>query len=249
MRAFLTPKWIVSHVFVAVMVVVMASLGFWQLNRLDERKDRNVEVRAALDSDPVPIENLLGTNPPDQTPVLVAGEYLDQMSFFVANRTFQTQAGVWLATPMRLADGRVVIVSRGWVPRLWATGDDQRMIDTPTGTLEVLGRIQASIDDGRIGGGAISKYPEVSRIDLPQVEELLGIDLVDSWVQLVQQAPPLGDLPIPVPRPGLDEGPHLSYAFQWFFFSVGTIVAYFLIIRRQIREPIGVDEQQENAEY
>ncbi|NIR40461.1 MAG: SURF1 family protein, partial [Actinobacteria bacterium] len=46
---------------------------------------------------------------------------------------------------------------------------------------------------------------------------------------------PAGELPIPVPPASLDEGPHLSYAFQWFFFSVGTVVAYGLILRRQLR--------------
>lgn len=239
MRRFLTPAWLVSHVFVLTMVVVMTSLGFWQLERLDERKARNVEVGAAMEAEPVAIEDLLDTDPAEHSAVLVGGEYLDEHSFLVANRTFESQAGFWLATPMRLDDGRVVVVSRGWVPRLWAAGSDQRVIDTPEGRIEVLGRVQASVDDGRIGERTNSTLPQVSRIDVPVVEELLGIAVEDSWVQLAVQAPPLGDLPIPVPRPSLDEGPHLSYAFQWFFFSAGTVVAYALILRSRRREPAG----------
>jgi cytochrome oxidase assembly protein ShyY1 len=218
------------------MVVLMVNLGFWQLNRLDERKDRNVEVRAAMEADAEPIEALLGTDPPDHTATIAAGEYLENESFLVANRSFDGQAGLWLATPMRLEDGRVIVVSRGWVPRLWASGSDPRVIDTPTGRIEVLGRIQASVPDGRIGGGSTYDLPDISRIDLAKVEEMLGLDLEDSWVQLERQAPPLGDLPIPVPRPSLDEGPHLSYAFQWFFFSLGTVVVYALILRKRRRE-------------
>lgn len=236
MRRFLTPKWIISHVFVLAMTVFMVFLGFWQLARLDERKELNVEVRAAIEAPAVPVEDLLDADPTDHTTVLVAGEYLDEHSFFVANRTFESQAGLWLATPMRLADGRLVIVSRGWVPRLWAAGSDEREIDTPSGSLEVLGRIRASVDGGRIGGGSTSTLPEISRLDLLQVETMLGLDLESSWVQMIEQAPPLGALPIPVPAPGLDEGPHLSYAFQWFFFSVGTVVAYALILRKRTRE-------------
>ncbi len=239
MRRFSTPKWLLSHAFVLAMVVLMVALGFWQLDRLDERKARNVEVRAAMEADPVPIEELLGTEPPEHASVIVGGEYLDEFSFFVANRTFESQAGLWLATPIRLDDGRIVVVGRGWVPRTWAAGTDTRVIDTPSGRIELLGRVQASVDGGRIGRGATSTLPEVSRIDLPVVEELLGIDVEDSWVQLAVQAPPLGDLPIPVPRPSLDEGPHLSYAFQWFFFSFGTVVVYGLILRSRLREPAG----------
>jgi len=76
MRPFLTPKWILSHIFVAFMIVFMAYLGFWQLNRLEERKDVNAEVRAATEAEPAPIEALLETDPADHTAVLVAGEYI-----------------------------------------------------------------------------------------------------------------------------------------------------------------------------
>ena len=236
MRPFLTPKWLVSHVFVLSMIVLMVGLGFWQLSRLDERKDRNVEVRAAMEAEPVPVESLLGTDPLDHTQVIVAGEYLFEHSFLVANRTFDSQAGFWLVTPMRLADGRVVVVSRGWVPRSWASGRDVREIDMTSGTLEVLGRVRASVGGGRIGGGSAMIHPEISRLDLGRVEELIGIDVEDLWVQLAQQAPPLGELPIPVPSPSLDEGPHFAYAMQWFFFSFGTVVAYVLILRNRRRE-------------
>lgn len=236
MRPFLTPKWIISHLFVLGMIVLMVGLGFWQLRRLDERRALNADVRAATQAEPVAVEDLLDADPLDHTAVLVAGEYLDEYSFFVANRTFESQAGSWLATPMRLGDGRIVIVSRGWVPRLWVTGDDSRVIDTPSGSLEVLGRILKSVGGGRIGGASTEILPAVSRMDIPKVEEMLGLDVEDSWVQLERQAPPLGDLPVPVPRPSLDEGPHLSYAFQWFFFSAGTVVAYALILRKRRRE-------------
>jgi surfeit locus 1 family protein len=236
MRLFLTPKWLLSHVFVLTMVVFMVFLGFWQLDRLDERKARNIDVRAATTAEPVEIEALLGTDALDHTAVLVAGEYLDEMSFLVANRTFESRAGAWLATPVRLADDRVVIVSRGWVSRQWSSGVDPTVVEAPSGQVEVLGRILESVGDGRIGTGDTSILPEVSRLDLGRVEELLGIEVVDHWVQLEIQAPPLGDSPVPVPRPSLDEGPHLSYAFQWFFFSFGTVVAYALIIRKRRSE-------------
>ncbi|MDG2029010.1 MAG: SURF1 family protein [Acidimicrobiales bacterium] len=236
MRPFLTPKWILSHVFVATMVIVMTGLGFWQLNRLDERKDLNEVVRAAIEADPVPIEEMLDTNSPDHRAVLVRGTYDPTGSVLIANRTYETQAGYWLVTPMRLVDGRSMMVSRGWVPRTWVAGNDTREIATPTGEIEVLGRIHASVGGGRVGSTTDAGLVEMTRLDLPQVEEFLGLALEDSWVQLVEQAPPLAELPVPVPPPGLDEGPHLSYAFQWFFFSTATVIAYALILRKRSRE-------------
>ena len=42
--------------------------------------------------------------------------------------------------------------------------------------------------------------------------------------------------PEPVPAPTLDEGPHLSYAVQWFIFTTVAVVGYPLILRRRARE-------------
>lgn len=236
MRSLLTPKWVLSHLFVAFMVVLMTGLGFWQLERLDERKADNTDVRIASQAPARPIEDLLGdADVLDHTTVTVTGTYRDDLSFLVANRTFDTQPGSWLATPVELADGRIVVVGRGWVSRRWVAGEDPQSIDVPTGSVTVTGRLFESVDGGRIGQGSAA-LPEVSRVDLDTIEELLGADVVDRWVQLATQEPAGGDLPVPVPPPLLDDGPHLSYAFQWFFFATGTVIAYVLILRRRLRE-------------
>lgn len=237
MRQFLTPKWILSHLFVSAMVVVMVTLGFWQLDRLDERKDLNDEVRAAIEAEPRPVEDVLGNDPADHTAVVVRGSYQPELSFLVANRSYETQAGYWLVTPVRLADGRLVVVSRGWVPRTWVAGNDVRTVDTPTGEVEILGRVNESVRGGRIGTATDSGLVELTRLDLDRVEELLGVDVADTWVQLAAPVPGVNEIPVPVPPPGLDEGPHLSYAFQWFFFSSGAVIVYALILHRRRTEP------------
>ena len=39
-----------------------------------------------------------------------------------------------------------------------------------------------------------------------------------------------------VPPPDLDEGPHLSYAVQWFLFAAVVAVGYPLLLRRRARQ-------------
>jgi len=46
-------------------------------------------------------------------------------------------------------------------------------------------------------------------------------------------APGTGD-PTPVLAPQLDEGPHLSYAVQWFIFATCVVVGWVLAVRRAI---------------
>ena len=252
----------------------MVNLGFWQLRRHDERRADNAETAAALARDPVDLAGLLGNGslPPDYTAVIATGRYVEGAEVLIANRSFEGQAGSWLATPLRLdpapaggassdggsipladgislADGGalsgggsvtpagaastgVVMVVRGWVPRLHTAGIDQRPAGPPSGRVVVGGLIFASVAGGRIGVTGSGETPEISRPDLDRYREVTGLDPAPVWIRLRSQDPPLGELPIPVPAPVLSDGPHLSYAFQWFFFSAGAAAVYGLILRR-----------------
>ena len=247
-RTLWSAKWIVSHCFVIVMVVVMLNLGFWQLRRLDDRRADNDAVRAAHSAPAVAIEDLLdaaddaadttaepddAAGPVDHTPVIASGTYQDELTFVVANRSYDSRPGYWLATPLRLADERLVVVARGWVPRTWVAGDDERRVDTPE-RVQLSGRAFASLDGGRVGSD-VNGLAVVNRVDLAAVERAIGADVAGIWVQLAEQSPAAGQLPIPVPPESLDDGPHLAYAFQWFFFSAGAVVVYALILRSRLR--------------
>lgn len=245
-RGLLSPGWIASHLFVAAMVVLMVNLGLWQLRRHDERRADNAETAAALARDPVDLAGLLGNGslPPDYTAVMATGRYVEGAEVLIANRSFEGQAGSWLATPLRLdpvsVDGAaspgVVMVVRGWVPRLHTAGVDQRPAGPPSGRVVVGGLAFASVAGGRIGVTGPGETPEISRPDLDRYREVTGLDAAPVWIRLQAQDPPLGELPIPVPAPVLSDGPHLSYAFQWFFFSAGAAAVYGLILRRFHRE-------------
>ena len=232
-------RWLISHAFVLCVVVAMIGLGFWQLQRLDQRRAQNQQVEALFATPPQPINTLLQSSPlpPDHTTAVASGTYLDEHSFLVANRTFDTEPGSWLGTPLQLADGTVVVVSRGWVPRLWAAGVQTLDLSAPSGEVRVVGRVFRSVDGGRIGSNEVSILTELNRLDLARVEELSGLKIAPLWLQLERQQPIAGRLPAAVPRISLDDGPHLSYAVQWFFFSLGTIVVYALILRKRTRMP------------
>ena len=234
MRRLGSPKWIASHLFAAAMVVLMANLGFWQLRRLDERRADNSAIASAMSQAPADIAEHLDTRglPPDYTTVAAMGTYRADAEVRIGNRSSGGQPGHWLATPLELGDGRVVAVVRGWVPRRAPAGLD-RSVAPPAGQATVVGLAFGSVGGGRVAVTGPGETPEISRMDLERFEEVSGVDVEDVWIRLRAQSPfqPEG-LPEPVPDPDLGDGPHLSYAFQWFFFSAGAVVVYGLILRR-----------------
>ena len=237
MRVLVGLKWLLSHLFVLTMIVVMVNLGFWQLRRLDQRQASNAAIVEAGEQPAVDLSvdagsDLLG----DYSVVTASGRYLTDQELLVANRSFEGASGSWMVTPLDLGDGRIVAVVRGWVPRLALAGVDKRPTDAPTGEVIVEGLAFASVDGGRIAVVGEGEIPQLSRMDLDRYREVTGLEVIDRWLRLrIQEPSQSGELPVPVPPPPLDEGPHVSYAFQWFFFSVGTVVVYGLILRRTLR--------------
>lgn len=235
MRRVLTLRWWLSHLFVAGMVAAMVAAGLWQLSRLAERRDDNARIEAVRDLPPVEVDeaaDLAGLE--DHRPVLVAGTYRVDDEILVANRSVEGQPGFWRATPLELPDGSTVAVVRGFVPRRLPVGTTEADVAPPAGAVVVEGRAFDSVPGGLVAGRDEGETPQVTRMDLDAVREASGVDVADRWVRLRAQEPSQ-TLPAPVPDEDLNDGPHLSYAFQWFFFSAGTVVVYGLILRRAVR--------------
>ncbi len=224
-----------SHLFVAAMVVLMVNLGFWQLRRLDQRQADNAAIASSMSQTPVDIaEHLDGSGRvPEYTAVSATGTYRADSEVRIGNRSSGGQPGYWLATPLELHDGRDVAVVRGWIPRRAVVGLDDRSAAPPSGSVTVVGLAFGSVGGGRAAVTDPGETPEISRMDLDRFIEVSGVEVQDAWIRLMTQTPrqPEG-LPVPVPDPDLSDGPHLSYAFQWFFFSAGAVVVYGLILRR-----------------
>ena len=50
----------------------------------------------------------------------------------------------------------------------------------------------------------------------------------------------VAEIPIPLPLPDLTEGPHLSYAVQWFIFMTIALIGYPLVLRKVSKETVQV---------
>ncbi|HZM30052.1 MAG TPA: SURF1 family protein, partial [Acidimicrobiales bacterium] len=147
-RFLLRPRWLLSHALVALLVVTMINLGFWQLRRLDEKRDRNALIEARQDEPVVAVEDLLA---PEATArevgaaryrrVTASGGYDDAATVAVRNRTQDGAAGAWLVTPLDLGSGDRVAVIRGFVG-LTADGSAADA-PAPEGEVTVTGQVVA----------------------------------------------------------------------------------------------------------
>jgi cytochrome oxidase assembly protein ShyY1 len=243
-RFLLRPKWLLFHFLVLAGVVVMVNLAFWQLRRLDERKDFNAHVSANIDAAPVGLADLIAIDaePGDPAlfdaewrPVTASGEYLVDEQFVVVNRSQNGIAGLIVVTPLRLADDRILLVERGFVPL--SEEDAIASLPPPEGEVEVLGRLRRSQQRESVGlaDPGEGDLTQVQRIDIPRLSAQLPGDPVPMYVELIASDPQEpAALPDPLHEPTLSEGSHLSYTVQWFIFSLCAVVGWVFAVRRSI---------------
>lgn len=263
-RFLLKPRWILSHLFVAACIVSFVLLGFWQLRRLDERKALNAQVVAAEAQPAAALDQVVPTGVIASTAdvdaivyrsVEVTGTYRVDQQVLVPNRTFETAPGYWVLTPLVQSDGTGVVINRGWVPITYTEDGSWADFDPPSGTVTVTGMARApQVRDA----GALVAGPQdategtlrsLARVDVGRLQQQVGEQLYPLYVSLDTQHPaqaaPAGSsgtaLPVPVPRPELDEGPHLSYAVQWFTFALLTLIVYPLALRWYARRRLQGD--------
>jgi len=245
MRRFGRPWWVVSHLLVLALIVVMINLGFWQLRRLEERRDLNAlqaerTAAAAVAPDALAADIAAsGVGAVEYRVVEVTGRYRASDEVAVRNRTLGGLPGVWLLAPLVPAEGPAVVVNRGWVPQSSSDQTARPPAPVPDGEVTVRGHVRLS--EQRTGLGvadpAVGRLASLARPDIERYAAQLDYPVHPVYLQMTSQDPPPGDYPVMVALPAPGDGPHLGYAVQWFIFTAIAVVGYPLVLRHVSRRP------------
>ena len=238
-RLLISRRWFIPTLVVVLGVLVMARLGLWQLDRLEERQTANEILLIQLQQPPFELTAaLLGSEPAvyKDREAWARGVYDNERQMLLTVQTWQGQAGAHLLTPLMLDENTAVLVNRGWIPNRLANPQEWAAFAV-TDTAVVTGTIQLSQEISR--GAAVTPDPtrfqaEWYRVDLPAVAAQLPYDLLPFY--LAQMPAPEADNSLPYRAErviDLSEGSHLGYALQWFTFSLMLAVGYLFFVRRQ----------------
>src|SRR5206468_12463323 len=124
-------------------VVVCVAAGRWQQGRMHDKEALQAQSDAALRMAPVALAGLpqeASWSSLRYRAVAAEGVYLAGGQIFIDNKLHGGRVGYHVVTPLTLADGRAVLVNRGWV----AQGPSRAALPdapAPGGTVTVLGRL------------------------------------------------------------------------------------------------------------
>ncbi len=222
--------------FFCVLAVAAAAvfmrLGLWQVGRLRERQARNAEVSAQQRGEPIPLARLTrDTAAARYRPAAVVGRYDYEHELVLTGRTHQGSPGVELITPVRVAGSdTAVLVNRGWVYSpdagsvdrdRWREGD----------SAHVAGYVETYASDAGVTTSATGPRI-VRRVSRQEIATKIPYPVAPYFLVAVGDS---GTITHPARReiPALDDGPHFSYAVQWFCFAAIALGGAVAVVRRE----------------
>jgi cytochrome oxidase assembly protein ShyY1 len=245
-RFLLRPGWLAFIALVVGFAVACYTLlAPWQFGREEQREAQERAITAANATAPVPLAELVPTGaevPADLEwrQVVLTGTYLPDAEAVVRLRTYAGNPAVEVLTPMRLDDGRVVAVDRGYAPV--AGGQAVAAYAAPpTGTVTVTARLrpdQMDPSDRPVVRGA--GPPQLYAADSRVLGRTVGTALSPGILQLNAGQP--GVLaPVEVAPTVASSAPftNLSYALQWLTFGLIALVALGYFIRLEMLQRRG----------
>ena len=216
--------------FALISAAVFVRLGFWQLSRRQERRARNALVSARLDSTAVSVALL-----PRDTAlarfrrVRVTGVPDYEHELVWAARTHKGSPGVNLLTPVRLSGSdTAILLNRGWVySGDGATVDLAKWRDRDSTFIGYVEELPS------VAGASYTDRPSViARLSHDVVAKALPYPVAPVYVIVLSDSAIAADRIARLSAPPLDEGPHLSYAFQWFAFATVALVGVGIVLRQ-----------------
>jgi surfeit locus 1 family protein len=224
---------IIFCVLAALAAILFVRLGIWQLARLRAKVQRNAVIAVQQREPTVQFANLPRDTAAAHYRRASASGVVDYAAELVAaGRTYQGSPGVDLVTPLRLAGSdTVVLVNRGWVYSPDGSSADRarwRERDSVT----VVGYVEQYAPDA--GTITVARDPRVvRRISRRAASSRIPHPLAPYY--LVQTGDTASSHPVRREMPALDEGPHRSYAIQWFSFAAIALAGAIAVIWKERR--------------
>lgn len=216
------------------------SLGVWQLTRLFARREWNRAAMAERDRPPVDLE--AGPLPftGDYRRVRAAGRYDYAREIALRGRLYRGTPGIQVVTPLRLP-GRdtAVLVNRGFVPTPDAGLPQSAAGYREPDSVSFEGVAMAVPDAGDGAPLATAAGTTWHRLDLRALRAQLPYPVASYYLIVTADTGTSRDhtlrghtLPVRIEPPALDDGPHLSYAVQWFLIGTAALIFGLVFIRR-----------------
>jgi surfeit locus 1 family protein len=232
--------WVVS---LLVLTAAFIALGVWQVKRLHWKLDLIARVEARVHAPAIRAPG------PEEWPSINAAddEYLHIQAAGVLLNDDEAEVyavtdlgpGYWVMTPLKAADGTIILINRGFVPtnrRNRAT----RIDGNPTGKVAVTGLLRLNEPLGTLLRSNVPADERWYSRDVAAIARSRSLTNVAPYFIDADAAPNRGGLPVGGLTQLVFPNSHLAYAITWFVMaamSLGMTIYLILIERLRVQSP------------
>jgi surfeit locus 1 family protein len=237
LKKMFSRAWVLATLLVLAGTAFCIRMGFWQLDRLEQRRAFNAQVITMRAEKMLDLTRSVPANisTMEWRAVTVTGEYDFEHQVTLRNQFNGDQYGYHLITPLQFPGG-AVLVNRGFIPADQnSTPADWRKYDE-AGQVTITGQIRLGQEKPAFGGVADADVAHLdvwNNFDVNRISAQIPYPILSVFVQPNEIE---GDNIPPIsfqPEIELTEGPHFGYALQWFSFATILFFGYPFYLRKQ----------------
>jgi surfeit locus 1 family protein len=220
---------------IAALIVcwVALSLGFWQLDRMQQKIDLAQDIALLANAKAWSLDEVKHHR------MIAKGTYWAEKSIWLENRPHpqgrdpQTgvSTGFYVMTPLVLENSQIILwVNRGWAPRDGLNREKLPEISTPSGVVQIEGLVfehPARVMSMGMSGVSAETQKIQQNLDIQKQSHMLGMKNLPFILR--ESASSVRDglqRNWPLMQTGVEK--HQGYAFQWFSLAVLTIIFWLL---------------------
>ena len=205
----------------------LLSLGFWQLDRADEKRGIEASIKKANTGSVELIMEEESIQNKEYYEVRLKGKYLSDKQFVYDNQIVNQVVGYYVLTPFSLeGESKAIMINRGFIP--WngfreiladiVVGQDAREIKVVIS--KPVKRMELNSYEGLIyGNWGEEQFPVlIQSVDLPEMAEVASVEL-SRVIGLLDPSASDGFVREWKPYTGSIEK-HIGYAVQWFLMAL-----------------------------
>ena len=213
-------RFIIPSLLIATTCAFLVSLGFWQLDRADEKRSIEAAIKKANSGVVELIISEDNLQDKEYYEVRLRGEYINDKQFIYDNQIVDQASGYYVLTPFALNDqSKAILINRGFIP--W-NGRRDKLADIfiEQGEREVKVQISKPIKRMELKSSDIgSEFPVlIQAINLEEMAAIAGVDF-SNVIGLLDPSSSDGYVRKWKPYTGSIEK-HIGYAIQWFLMAL-----------------------------
>lgn len=215
-------------------IVIMLTLGFWQLERKAEKDLRLSNIEQASQSESLSIEEAFNDLEVYQDYSVTFVGTAQNKHIYIDNKLHDGRAGFHVLVPYS-SDIGTVMVNLGWIPSTGARGDLPSFVLAPMDIVSGVIHLPLQNSFIRETNNTYGEFPVLlQQVDLDEISLHLGEQVLPATIRLL---PDDSQFARQWQAVAMSPDKHLGYAVQWFGLAVAALTVYLLSMLKRFHGP------------